>query len=55
MPADGVLDIDLAYRPGSRCISLPADRTTVLAPAYYPAQTALFVAARVPISAGGVR
>ena len=37
MPADGLLDIDLAYgRQGLR-ISLPADRTTVVAPAYHPA------------------
>ena len=35
MPADGLLDIDLAYgRQGLR-ISLPADRTTVVAPAYH--------------------
>ena len=37
MPADGLLDIDLAYgRQGLR-ISLPADRTTVVAPAHHPA------------------
>src|ERR1700735_1422229 len=37
MPADGLLDIDLAYgRQGLR-ISLPADVTTVVAPAYHPA------------------
>src|SRR3984957_16998578 len=37
MPADGLLDIDLAYgRQGLR-ISLPADATTVVAPAYHPA------------------
>ena len=37
MPADGLLDIDLAYgRQGLR-ISLPASRTTVVAPAYHPA------------------
>jgi lactate racemase len=37
MPADGVLDIDLAYGRGNLRISLPADRTTVVAPAYHPA------------------
>jgi hypothetical protein len=33
MPADGVLDIDLACRRGSVRISLPADLATIVAPA----------------------
>ena len=59
MPADGVLDIDLA------CLrmSLPADRATAVAPAFHPAVCAVpegpqairFVAAEVPMPAGGVR
>jgi nickel-dependent lactate racemase len=37
MPADGLLDIGLAYGRRGLRISLPADRTTVVAPAYHPA------------------
>ncbi len=37
MPADRLLDIDLAYGRGDLRISLPADRTTVVTPAYHPA------------------
>ena len=37
MPADGLLDIDLAYGRQGLSISLPAERTTVVAPAYHPA------------------
>ena len=37
MPADGLLDIDLAYGRRRLRISLPADQTTVVAPAHHPA------------------
>jgi nickel-dependent lactate racemase len=37
MPADGLLDIDLAYGRQGLPISLPADATTVVTPAYHPA------------------
>ena len=37
MPADGLLDIGLAYGRRGLRISLPADRTTVVAPAHHPA------------------
>jgi len=63
MPADGVLDIDVAYRRGSVRISLPADRTTIVAPARHPAvrvvpedpQTSPSLTAEVLMPAGGVR
>ncbi len=59
MPADGLLDIDLAYgRQGLR-ISLPADRTTVVAPAYHPAApdvpAALREALRRPVAGPPLR
>ena len=59
MPADGLLDIDLAYgRQGLR-ISLPADRTTVVAPAYHPAvpdvPAALRDALRQPVAGPPLR
>lgn len=37
MPADGVLEINLAYARGSQRISLPAYRTTAVAPVYHSA------------------
>ncbi len=37
MPADSLLDIDLAYGRRGLRISLPADRTTVVAPVHHPA------------------
>jgi hypothetical protein len=37
MPADGVLEINLAYARGSLRISLPAYWTTAVAPAYHSA------------------
>ena len=37
MPADGLLDIDLAYGRRGLRISLPADRTTVVAPVHHRA------------------
>ena len=63
MPADGVLDIDPACRQRSLRISLPADRTTIVAHVCHPAvclvpggpQTSPIVAAQVPMLAGGVR
>ncbi|HXB46960.1 MAG TPA: hypothetical protein VNW50_04290 [Streptosporangiaceae bacterium] len=63
MPADGVLAIDLACLRGSLRMSLPADRATVVAPAFHPAvcagpegpQAIPFLAAPVPTSPGGVR
>ena len=63
MPADGVLDIDLACRRGSLRISQPADQTTIAAAACHPAvclvpggpQTIAFVTAEVPMSADGVK
>ncbi len=39
MPADGLLDIDLAYGRRGLRISLPAGRTTVVAPVHHPAAT----------------
>jgi hypothetical protein len=63
MPADGVLDIDLACLRGSLRISQPADRTTTGAPACHPVvcvapegpQTSPFMTGAVPMPAGGVR
>jgi hypothetical protein len=61
MPADGVLDIDLACRRGSVRISLPADLATIVALACHPAvcvvgpQAIPFATAVVPMPAGGVR
>jgi lactate racemase len=46
MPADGLLDINLAYGRRGLRISLPADRTTVVAPAYHPAAPDVPVALR---------
>ncbi len=37
MPAESLLDIDLAYGRRGLRISLPADRTTVVAPVHHPA------------------
>jgi hypothetical protein len=63
MPADGVLDIDLACWRGSLRISLTADRTTIVARACRPSmcvapeglRTKPIACAAVPTSAGGVR
>ena len=63
MPANGVLDIDVAHLRESRCISLPAYRVTIVAPVDHPAvcvlakgsQTIPFPTAEVPMPAGGVR
>ena len=54
MPADSLLDIDLAYGRRGLRISLPADRTTVVAPAHHPAApdvpAALHGALREPVA-----
>jgi hypothetical protein len=63
MPADGVMDIDLACLRGSLRMSLPADRATAVAPPLHVAvcpvpeapQAVPFAAAQVPRPAGGVR
>jgi hypothetical protein len=63
MPADVVLDIDLACLRGSLRMSLPADRAAAVAPVFHAAvcpvqegpQARPFVAAQVPMQAGGVR
>ena len=63
MPADGVLDIDLACGRGSLRISLTANLTTIAASACRPAMFAApdglrtnpIACAAVPTSAGGVR
>jgi hypothetical protein len=63
MPADGVLDIDLACLRGSLRMLLPADRATAIAPVLHAVVCAVpddrqaipFAAAQVPMPAGGVR
>jgi len=63
MPADGVLDIDLARRRGSLHISRPAGQTTIVAAACHPAvwvvpggpQTIAIACAEVLMSPDGVR
>jgi hypothetical protein len=63
MPADGVLDIDLACRRGSLCISQVADLTMIVAAACHPAVCVVpggprpipVACTEVPMSADGVR
>jgi hypothetical protein len=63
MPADGVLDIDLACGRGSLRISPVANLTTIAAPACRPSMCVApeglrsnpIACAAVPTSAGGVR
>jgi nickel-dependent lactate racemase len=59
MPADGLLDIDLAYGRHGLRISLPASSTTVVAPAYHPAAAdvpaTLRDALRHPVSGAPLR
>ena len=59
MPADSLLDIDLAYGRRGLRISLPADRTTVVAPAHHPAApdvpAALHGALREPVAGPPLR
>jgi len=63
MPADGVLDIDLACLRGGLSVWLATHRPTVFALACHPAvcmvpdgpQAIPFVAWQVPMSARGVR
>ena len=63
MPADGVIDIDLACRRGSLRNSQPADLTMIVAAACHPAvcvvpggpRTIPIACAEVPMSADGVK
>ena len=56
MPADGVMDIDLACLRGSLRMPLPADRATAVAPAFHAAVCPVPEAPQaVPFAAAQVR